>query len=262
MREAVSDILDLRARQAEGLSRMVIVSLVAHGVLITALVLAPRSWTGFHARVPPNVMTISLGGAPGEDTGGMTQLSARPVQTVAPPEPKARVETRPATKQPEMVAPDLSAKTKAKPPTKIDKSVEKSASRKPTSGEAVKPGDALANTRGQQIPFGGLSTSGGGGTGATLDVKDFCCPEYIVTMLQKIRANWSQQQGAEGHTIVKFTIRRDGMLTNVEVERGSGNAVLDLESRRAVLYTRQLPPLPAQFPEPYLTVHLDFGYQR
>ena len=261
MREAVSDILDLRARQAEGLSRMVIVSLVAHGVLISMLVLVPRSWIGSARKPPTNVMTISLGGAPGPDAGGMTQLSARPVQTVATPEPK-RVETAPAVKQPEMVAPDVTAKTRPKPPTKLDKPVDKSASRKPTSGEAVKSGDALANTKGQQIPFGGLSTSGGGGTGATLDVKDFCCPEYISTMVQRIRANWSQQQGAAGNTIVKFTIRRDGMLTNVEVERSSGNTVLDLESRRAVLYTRQLPPLPAQFNEPFLTVHLDFGYQR
>jgi periplasmic protein TonB len=262
MREAVSDILDLRARQAEGLSRMVIVSLVAHGVLITMLVFAPRSWTGSTLKTPPNLMTISLGGAPGPDAGGMTQLSSRPVQSVTPPDAKPRVETPPAAKQPEMIAPDPLAKTKPKESTKLDKPVEKSASRKPTSGEAVKTGDALANTRGQAIPFGGLSTSGGGGTGATLDVKDFCCPEYIVTMVQRIRSNWSAQQGAGGNAIVKFTIRRDGMLTNVELERSSGNEVLDLAARRAVLYTRQLPPLPAQFTEPFLTVHVDFGYYR
>ncbi len=81
-------------------------------------------------------------------------------------------------------------------------------------------------------------------------------------MSQRIRSNWDKRQGAAGQTVVKFTIRRDGMLTNVEVEKTSGNPLLDLESRRAVLNTRQLPPLPAQFDQPTLTVYLTFDYMR
>ena len=61
---------------------------------------------------------------------------------------------------------------------------------------------------------------------------------------------------------MKFTIRRDGMLTNVEVEKTSGNPLLDLESRRAVLDTRQLPPLPDRVHRPTLTVYLTFDYKR
>ncbi len=61
---------------------------------------------------------------------------------------------------------------------------------------------------------------------------------------------------------MKFTIRRDGMLVNVEVEKSSGNPLLDLESRRAVYNTRQLPALPAQFDRPTLTVYLTFDYLR
>ena len=91
-----------------------------------------------------------------------------------------------------------------------------------------------------QVPFGGLAERAGGSSagGPQLDVANFCCPEYIETMTQRIRSNWDQQQGAAGQTIVKFTIRSDGMLTNVEVEKSSGNPLLDLESRRAVLTTR------------------------
>jgi TonB family protein len=62
--------------------------------------------------------------------------------------------------------------------------------------------------------------------------------------------------------VVKFTIRRDGMLTQVDVEQPSGQAMLDLESRRAVLMTRQLPPLPREFTPPHLTVELTFTYKR
>jgi hypothetical protein len=37
---------------------------------------------------------------------------------------------------------------------------------------------------------------------------------------------------------------------------------LDLTAHRAILTTRQLPPLPAQFQDKSLTVHLRFNYQR
>jgi len=95
-----------------------------------------------------------------------------------------------------------------------------------------------------------------------LDVGDFCCPEYLSTMTERIRGSWNQNQGVSGRVIVKFTIRRDGTLTNIELEQGTGNYLLDTEARRAVIYTRQLPPLPAQFTEPSLTVHLAFDYVR
>ena len=61
---------------------------------------------------------------------------------------------------------------------------------------------------------------------------------------------------------MKFTIQRDGRLTNVELERSSGYFALDQTAQRSLLVTRQLPPLPGAFPEPTLTVHLTFQYER
>ena len=63
-------------------------------------------------------------------------------------------------------------------------------------------------------------------------------------------------------SVIRFTIRRDGMLTNVEVDKTSGNQLLDFESRRAVLQTRQLSPLPDRFDRPTLTVYITFDYKR
>jgi TonB family protein len=263
MHEAVSEVLDLRMRESDGLSRMVVVSLVAHVVLLGAVVLMPADWRGAKNQKNALRMTISLnGGAPGPNAGGMTQMSSRPVQAVAPPEAKPRPETPPATKKPEMTIPDPTLKPKAAPP-RVDKSIDKSASRNPTTGPKVTGGDARVNTGAAPIPFGGLSQSGGARAGGVkLDVGDFCCPEYIATMTDRVRANWNSNQGVSGRVIVKFTIRRDGVLANVEVEQGTGNYLLDTEARRAILYTRQLPPLPTQFTEPSLTVHLTFDYMR
>jgi TonB family protein len=259
VREAVSDILIERSRVAEGMSRMVAVSLTAHVVLLALIAFMPSGWSSRSRDTGP-VMTISLGGTEGPDTPGLTSIAERPVQRVAEPNEKP-VDVPPAPKAPEMVEPTRTSKPAARSKP-VDKPVERSTTRKPTAGEEIKTGDARAKTGGAAIPFGGLATGGGGDSGVRLDVQNFCCPDYIQTMVQRIRQSWNSNQGATGQVGVKFTIRRDGMLTNVEVEEPSGQAMLDLESRRAVLMTRQLPPLPREFTPPNLTVHMTFNYRR
>jgi TonB family protein len=81
-------------------------------------------------------------------------------------------------------------------------------------------------------------------------------------MIERIRANWSPQAEVAGQVGMKFTIERDGRITDVQVERPSRYAGHNLGSQRALLVTRQLPPLPAAFPNPTLTVHLTFEYVR
>lgn len=262
MHEAVSDILIDRAREADGMSRMLAISLMTHVALLAAVILMPAEWRSSSAQPEVPLMTISLGGVSGPESGGLTPLADRPVQTVAPPEAKVQPDTPPAPKAPEMIEPERVAKPAPKPAKPVEKPTEKSMARKPTSGEQIKAGDARARTGGAAIPFGGLSTGGGGAGGVQVDVQNFCCPEYLQMMVQRIRQTWNPNQGAAGEVMVKFTVRRDGMLTLVEVEKPSGQAMLDLESRRAVLLTRQLPPLPQEFPEPHLTVHLAFTYKR
>jgi TonB family protein len=58
-----------------------------------------------------------------------------------------------------------------------------------------------------------------------------------------------------------FTILRDGTIQAPAVEIPSGFLALDNSALRALQITR-LPPLPAQFPNSTLTVHLRFDYQR
>jgi TonB family protein len=258
MREAVSDILEERAQLTDGLSRMVIVSLVAHGLLLSTLIFMPQFW-GKTTVLNEKVMVITLGGTEGPETGGMNPLSARPVQEVAPPAPRVR-EAPPAPKAPEMALPELKAKPAPKTPVKpVEKPAE--SSRKPTTGAEVKTGSAVAETGSPtQVPFGGLST-GGGGTGARLDVQNFCCPAYLQTMQQMIVRNWKQNQGIAGKVTMRFVVQRDGRLTDIAVEE-SGGQFLDLTSQRALVMTRQIPPLPREYLENTLTVQFVFNYRR
>jgi TonB family protein len=81
-------------------------------------------------------------------------------------------------------------------------------------------------------------------------------------MVDLIRRNWNPNQGASGQVQVKFTVRRDGTVTDIEIEKSSNISLLDLESQRALVKTKALPPLPREFTENTLTVHLNFDYHR
>jgi TonB family protein len=244
--DAVSPILAERAREPRGLRNMWMLSLVVHGVAAAMLLMMPAPSPEDDSL--KNVMTISLGGAPGERTGGMTNIAARtaeasPAAEKAPPAP-------PAAKAPEMVLP--TKKEPLKPTPSKARPV-------PKALEATQ-GDARIETTAKGAGFG-LSTGGSGATGY-LDVANFCCPDYLSTMIQLIQRNWNGKQNVAGITRIKYTIQRDGRLTDVQLEQSSGYFALDQAAQRALILTRQLPPLPAQFPESTLTVHLNFSYER
>ena len=116
-------------------------------------------------------------------------------------------------------------------------------------------------TGGQAVPFGGLATGGGGAGTAITDYANFCCPEYLTTLVQLVQRNWQQNQGVDGTVMIKFTIQRNGTITNIEVEKQSV-PFLDLAAQRAVVQAKQLPPLPAAFTGEQLTVHLLFQFKR
>lgn len=260
MTQTVSDVIVARTRQDERLGLTIAASIAAHVGLVALLVLNPEIWRGDMEREERTVMTISLGGAPGPRAGGMTPMGGQPVQAPAPVEPtRPQAVTPPAPKAPEMTLPTKDARVKPQP--KPSTSAPEATGRKPTTGTEVSEGSARADTGARGQGFG-LTTGGGGGAGAYLDVGDFCCPEYLETVVQRIQQNWSSKQNIAGTTLVKFTIRRDGTLADVQVERASGFVALDMTAHRAVMITQRVPPLPARFPNPTLTVHLTFEYQR
>lgn len=256
----VGDVLRDRMAEPRGLERMATVSIVAHAAVLGFVLFAPGHLLTRPAETPRDVMTISLGGTPGPRNGGMTTMGGRPVQeqqTEAPKRPEAV--RPPAAQAPEMTMPrEKPVKT---PPARVRQAPQEARGRTPTRGKEVAAGSAVADTGARGQGFG-LSSGGGGTGGVQLDVGNFCCPDYIVQMTDRIRSNWNQNQGTAGNVVIKFTILRNGQLTDIEVEKATGYPALDMSAQRAVYVTRQLPPLPAQFPNSSLTVHLTFQYTR
>jgi len=256
--DAVTEIVTLRSREADGLSQMIAASIAVHLVGVALVVFVPDSWFGRVNAAPEAVMVISLGGAPGPRNGGLTPMGGRPVQQ-ATESPKAIEPVRPpASRTPDMIEPTKVVKRPDPPKVQDSKDPR---SRTPTKGQEVQKGSSVADTGARGQGFG-LTTSGGGGTGSSLDTANFCCPEYVSIMLDLIRRNWDSKQQSTGVTMMKYTIQRDGTLTAILVEKSSGYAPLDFLSTRALQLTRKLPPLPDAFTESSLTVHLAFEYQR
>ncbi len=259
MEAAVSDILRSRSREPEGLRKTSAISLGVHAAVLGILAFVPAIMPKA-AEKPRVVMHISLGGAPGPSNGGLQMLGGKNIQAAAPSEAPTLVRhLPPSVTPPKMTMPDTTQKPRTPPkPTVSSKDPKGTVTGR---GFETQVGTAKVDTGAKGQGFG-LSSGGGGGTGGYLDVHNFCCPEYIVDMINRVRRNWNQNQQATGMVLMKFTIQRNGQITGIEVEKPSGYPPLDIESQRALVNTKMLAPLPGAFPEQELPVHLSFEYER
>ena len=264
MREAASQILVARTREPEGFRRTLAVSAGVHLIALAALAFGPVSWlSGEENAVPESVMLIRLGGAEGPGEGGLTPLGARPIQEVLTLEEARRPQwiQPPTPTPPKMTMPVEEAAPRPEPETEVETVPEEARGRTPTRGPELLEGSAMADTGARGIGVG-LSGGGLGGSGGELSLADFCCPEYLATMVQLIRQRWDSNQQVPGVAVVRFTIQRSGAIGDVAVDRSSGYFALDMSAQRAILLVRLLPPLPSAFTENTLTVRLTFEYRR
>ena len=81
-------------------------------------------------------------------------------------------------------------------------------------------------------------------------------------MVQQVHANWDYRVERPGLTVVKFTIQRDGRITDVTLTRSSGFAAHDMNAQRALVRTRQLAPLPGAVSQSHARCATSFDYKR
>ncbi len=263
VREAATQILVERCREREGLSRTLALSVGVHSAVLAALVLWPGDWLSAQQDDTDRAtMTIRLGGPEGPSASGLAPLGGRPIQAVLPlPEARRPQWIQPPTPtRPKMILPTEDARRRREPETDVDTVPEEARGRTPTRGPETHDGSTMADT-GVEGAGIGLSTGGLGGSGGALNLADFCCPEYLATMVELIRRRWDSNQQVPGAVVVRFTVRRSGAIEEVGVDHSSNYVALDLSAQRAVLLTRQLPRLPSAFMEDNLKVRLTFEYR-
>lgn len=91
--------------------------------------------------------------------------------------------------------------------------------------------------------------------------KGFNYSYYLNILLSKIGREWSnpfKDKDIVLRCVVYFEVSSDGTIKNVRLEDDSGNTIFNEAAITAVISTRKLPPLPKEFSEDYLKVHLEF----
>ena len=245
MDDAVADVLSERSRLDRGLGGGIAASVVIHGVVTAAAVLAAL-------RHPQTPMTssINIRFAPIPAASAPAMKAPRAVARKSAPAPVVTAPPKPATIEEPPAAPatPLAKPAKGALPSPFGRSL-----KKPVSAVAAPPASAVTAPAagGIEIPVGGSGVTG-------LDGGDFPYSVYIDRMRNLIGTHWFRPQGGSGTTTVYFVIDRDGTLRDARNEVGSGNGAFDRAALRAILESSPLPPLPFGYNGTFLGVHLTF----
>jgi protein TonB len=98
----------------------------------------------------------------------------------------------------------------------------------------------------------------GSGT-ITMNASDFPFAWYLHVIQRKVREKWAPA-GHTGRAVVRFEIARDGQVRPPKLENSSGDPVYDQAAMRAITEAIPFPPLPEEFKESVLLIHLGFDF--
>ncbi len=160
------------------------------------------------------------------------------------PQPKVAGIPEPPTEPPIIKEPEKKIEEK-KPPEEKKRGVKKETKK---AKEIKKKGlpDGLPDIRPQ------IYTGSGRG---------FTYSYYLNILLNKIGQNWNNPYRDKDvilKSIVYFEVDKNGVISNIRIEEDSGDEIYNESTIRAVALTKKLPPLPEEFSDDYLKVHLEF----
>ena len=278
--------------------RNLIWSATAHLVLLGGAAVGLGLDTG-RDLAPPSAAFIELGMSGPNPTPSLGSASAPPPAPAPEPEPEPPVPeppapepepvpeppaSRPEVVRPEVVrptvenrdrmpVPDARARRRAARPQRPESGLRgrdaawadsaRLETRRPVDTTA-RPTRRPANTASSGRQSAGNTGIGLGGTpGGTRFDQDFEYAFYQRQMIARIQANW-QQIPVRGRAtvVIRFTIFRDGAISDAEVETSSGQSLLDRAALRAVVLAEPLPRLPDSYPRDRVGVHLLFTYSQ
>ena len=129
---------------------------------------------------------------------------------------------------------------------------------------------ASINTGQQSMDLGGQGGEKGFAESGPLSFETqwYDWGEYAQSMVSRIRVNWYNnmpqliQTGLKGVVTIRFTIQRDGRITNIEQLSSSGHPPYDFAARKAIELSSPLNPLPKDFPNSSERVTCMFFYNQ
>jgi TonB family protein len=215
--------------------------------MVLILIMAP-----FQARINTDlgdVIKVNLAALP-----AFQPEPAKPEPIVVP---QAIVADEPVAAIPDQLASVTEAKKvdKPKPKPKDDKPKEY----KPDAQKGV---DNRAGTDGGRKDVTGNLQAGSKLSGAAIDNASFDYPYWFVQAFSKVERNWTNPVYANQplSCTVYFQVISSGRIIKIEIEQSSGIDAFDRACERAVKLSQPLPPLPDNFADEILGIHLKFPY--
>jgi TonB family protein len=88
---------------------------------------------------------------------------------------------------------------------------------------------------------------------------------YLARVLHDVKQSWyslipESAQWKKGRVVLEFYILKDGSVAGLKVVGSSGDAYLDRPAYGSIVGANPLPPLPKEFPGPYLGLRFSFYY--
>lgn len=257
------------ARVDSRFQRAIVASLVLHGALFALIITSPKL-PGQARRGPVRYVNLALGG-PGGGGGGGGRLGTTPVP---PKRESLRDLTTPQKAAAASPASDLRYPVpdpkKEKTPPKDKKAAISQAAPAPDAGASAENGAV----GGSGLRIGGIGEGEGGGGGIfgseygdQIGLSTFPYTYYLQILTDKISAAWFTSlvdPGVRGtYTVtVFFRIQRDGRVSDLKVEEASEIRSLDLSALRAITTAAPFPPLPEEYDQDFLGIHLIFEHSK
>ncbi len=254
----------------DSFKKAITISLSAHVICFILIIISPHlpkpKRTGMIHYIPLNLVSGGGGG------GG----SGRPARRATPP---AKKETLRDLTTPQKAKPESQSamrypteKPKVEPKSKTEK---KAAITKPEPAPPEETEEGVPEGQGSGIGtglrIGGGEGSGGGwgpgGPGGGFGLASFPYTWYLNIITDRVSGNWFSSlvdPGVAGNfqTVIYFRIQKDGQITDVKVEQSSGLTPLDLSAMRAIRSSAPFPPLPRDYQDAYLAIHLIFEHSK
>ncbi|MBE0460788.1 MAG: TonB C-terminal domain-containing protein [Candidatus Aminicenantes bacterium] len=265
-----------------GLKRAVILSIAAHICLIILVIISPQFPKPSQKKMIHYVNVISFPGVGGGISGGGSTSGGggreeKIAETAVPSREKLNDLTTPQKFQQASTSslrhPVEKPKKEKKLPENKKSVIQKPLSQAQKSSQRQTPasgsGEGTGSGSGLRIGIGSGSGSGGFGSAysSQIGLSNFPFTYYLQVIADKISSNWFKSQLSsqvtEGlHTTVYFKIYSSGQISDIKIEESSGMRALDLSALRAIHSSVPFPPLPKEYEEEYLGIHLIFEHSK
>ena len=257
-------------RDYQRFKRAVILSVVVHLMLFLLIILSPYFPKSSRQGMIHYVNVVSLpGGGGGGSPGGGEKIA----ETAIPERETLRDLTTPQKLE---EAPSTSMRHPVEKPEKEPepKTEKKAVIQKPekTSASTGLKEEVKGSGAGSGVRFGFGSGSGPGAGfqspySSQIGLSTFPYTYYLQIIIDRVSGNWFTSlvdPGTKGNfqTTVYFRILRDGRISSLKIEESSGLRSLDLSALRAAQSSSPFPPLPKEYEEEYLGIHLIFEHSK